>query len=170
MQTKYISYSSNLNINNSYKLLANLQIDKIAGLTKEDIFAGIDSVKLSAYTSNSSNLSNKGMLGKVRWFKDDVDFSVCGEELSTLPSYADYRAGKKTKGSDKSEHDSWVTLQTIQAQLNASALDALIAEYDKDRKANEAREVKKAKKAGIEYVKTEVVCIDNKLVNVPVDM
>ena len=121
MQTKYISYSSNISIEKSIDIQAKAQISKFSGLTSKKILQGIDQAKLTAYLSSSSNLSNKGVLGKIRWYKDDVDFSVNGKEFASMPSYS------KSKIDKASEYDNWITLQSVQAQLNSNILNAILS-------------------------------------------
>lgn len=136
MQTKYVSYSSNIDIANSINVQAQIQASSLYGLSSQDLLMGLDTAKLSGYLSNVSNLSNKGHINGMEWFRDDIDFKKCRDsltcEFTSMPSYRSksLREGCNPRDSGcGSQYDGWITLQSVNARLDADVLDALLSEY-----------------------------------------
>ena len=173
MQTKYISYSSNANIASSINVQAQIEASSLYGISSKSILQGMDTAKLSAYLTNVSNLSNRGNIGGVRWYRDEIDFEMCAKnnssgqtetvgkcEFHSMGEYRPYgyKAENQSEGtamkdeSEKaetveayrpSEYDGWVTIQAVLARLNGSVLSSLLPEYDKEKAAKNAEESKK---------------------------
>lgn len=158
MQTRYVSYSSNVNIASSINVKAQIEASSLYGISSKSILQGMDTAKLSAYLNNASNLSNKGNIGGMNWTRDEIDYYKCAKnsdtinddcEFSTMDRYTPYNnrfplhdakqiaKPEKQKVQKQSEYNGWITLQSIQARLDSRVLDALLPVYQKEKDLEE---------------------------------
>lgn len=152
MQTKFIAYRSTTDLKSSLSVQARFEANKLVDITPDQLIAGMNQIDLDSYLSNESSLSNKGTVGNVKWYRDDVKFShkLCesktkdseskgsekqdsiskvGCEFHNMPKYSERGQGKEAASS---QYDGWLTIQAIQTRLDGRALEGIIKDYKFD--------------------------------------